>query len=75
MQQRLQHWVIKNSATVLPLRPLPAADKRQGVPVSEMGQNRKIVLPNCNLMNHRIRLDDIVASVEHPEGKLGGLPK
>jgi hypothetical protein len=40
-----------------------------------LGPEPEILRPNCHLMNHRIRLDDIVVSVEHREGKLGGLPK
>jgi hypothetical protein len=36
-------------------------------------QNRKL-RPNCYLINHRIRLDDIVISVEHPKANFGGLP-
>jgi hypothetical protein len=74
MQQRLPHWVVKDHR--LPCHLYSSFRQlRTGGRIAFGADEPEILRPDCCLMNHFIRLDDMVVSVEHPKANLGGLPK
>jgi len=70
MQQRLPHGVKERG----PPYYLYNSFRQSADNFGEDGPEPEILRPNCCLMIHFIRLDDIVVSVEHPKADLGGLP-